>query len=45
MRQKWKKGKVKNYKLSLKLKENVTLSCYETRKLPVHLLPLVVVKL
>ena len=37
--------KLKNYKASLKLKENVTPSYYEARKLPVHLLPLVVAKL
>ena len=37
-------GKLKNYKAGFKLKENVTLSYYETRKLPVHLLPLVVAK-
>ena len=39
-----KKRKVKNHKASFKLKENVT-SYYEARKLPVHLLPLVVAKL
>ena len=37
--------KLKKYKTSLRLKENVTLSYYEVRKLPVHLLPLVVAKL
>ena len=36
---------VTNYKASLKLKENVTLLYYKARKLPVHLLPLVVAKL
>ena len=40
-----KTGKLKNYKASLKLKENVAPSCYEAQKLPVHLLPLVVAKL
>ena len=40
-----KTGKLKNYKASLKLKENVTPSYYEARKLPVHLLPLLVAKL
>ena len=40
-----KTGKLKNYKASLKLKENVTPSYYEAQKLPVHLLPLVVAKL
>ena len=40
-----KTGKLKNYKASLRLKENVTSSYYETQKLTVHLLPLVVVKL
>ena len=40
-----KTGKLKNYKASLKLKENVIFSYYETQKLPVHLLPLVVAKL
>ena len=39
-----KAGKLKNYKSSLKLKENVTPSYYETRKLQVHLLPFVVAK-
>ena len=37
--------KLKNYKASLKLKENVTPSYYEARKLLVHLLPLLVAKL
>ena len=42
---KWKNWKVKkNYKVSLKWKENVT-PYYEAQKLPVHLLPLVVAKL
>ena len=40
-----KTGKLKNYKTSLKLKENVTPSYYEARKLTKHLLPLVVAKL
>ena len=40
-----KTGKLKNYKASLKLKENVTPSYHETRKLPVHLLSLVAAKL
>ena len=40
-----KTGKLKNYKESLKLKENVTPSYYEAGKLPIHLLPLVVAKL
>ena len=35
----------KNFKAILKLKENVTPSYYEARKLPVHLLSLIVVKL
>ena len=39
-----KTGMLKNYKVSLKLKENVTPSYYEAQKLPVHLLPLVVAK-
>ena len=39
-----KKRKVKKT-ISLKLKEKVTLFYYEARKLPVHLLPLVVAKL
>ena len=37
--------KLKNSKASLKLKENVSPSYYQVRKLPVHLLPLVVAKL
>ena len=37
--------KLKNDKASLKLKENVTPSYNETRKLPEHFLPLVVAKL
>ena len=36
---------LKNYKTNLKLKENVTPSYYEARKLLVHLLSLVVAKL
>ena len=40
-----KTGKLKNYKASLKLKENVTPSNYEAQKLPVYLLLLVVAKL
>ena len=40
-----KNGKLKNYKMSLKFKENVTSFYYETRKFPVNLLPLVVAKL
>ena len=40
-----KTGKLKNYKASLELKENVTPSYYEARKSRVHLLPLVVAKL
>ena len=34
-----KKGKLKNNKASLKLKENVAPFYYEARKLPLHLLP------
>ena len=34
-----KTGKLKNYKASLKLKENITSSYYEARKLPVYFLP------
>ena len=37
-----KNGKLKNYKANLKLKENVSPSYYEARKLPVHFLPLLV---
>ena len=40
-----KTGKLKNYEASLKLKENVSPSSYEARKIPVHLLPLVIAKL
>ena len=40
-----KTGKLKNYRASSKLKENVTPSYYEAQKLPVYLLPLVVAKL
>ena len=39
-----KNGKLKNYKASLELKENVTSSDHEARKLPVHLLLLVLAK-
>ena len=40
-----KTGELKNYKASLKLKENVTPSYYEAWKLSVHVLPLLVAKL
>lgn len=40
-----KTGKLKNYEASLKLKENVSPSYYEARKIPVHLLLLVIAKL
>ena len=41
-----KNGKLKkNYEASLKLKENITPSYYEARKLPVHFLPLIAAKL
>ena len=43
MEKKWKVKK--NYKASLRLKENVTSSYYEAHELSVYLLPLVVAKL
>ena len=38
-KQKKQNRKVKNYKVSLKSKENVAFSYYESEKLPVYLLP------